>query len=43
MNARPNIGLVRGAWAEGACWSGVVERLPAGGYHVTAPQSPLTA
>ena len=43
MNARPNIVLIHGAWAEGSCWSGVVERLQAGGYHVTAPQFPLTA
>jgi Predicted hydrolases or acyltransferases (alpha/beta hydrolase superfamily) len=27
----------------GSCWSGVVERLQADGYHVTAPQFPLTA
>ena len=43
MNARPNIILIHGAWAEGSCWSGVIERLQAGGYHVTAPQFPLTA
>jgi len=43
MNARPNIVLVHGAWAEGSCWSGVIERLQADGYHVTAPQFPLTA
>ena len=43
MNARPNIVLVQGAWAEGSCWSGVVERLQAGGYHVAAPRFPLTA
>jgi pimeloyl-ACP methyl ester carboxylesterase len=43
MNARPNIVLIHGAWAEGSCWSGVIERLQAGGYHVTAPQFPLTA
>jgi pimeloyl-ACP methyl ester carboxylesterase len=43
MNARPNIVLVHGAWADGSSWSGVVERLQAGGYHVTAPQFPLTA
>jgi pimeloyl-ACP methyl ester carboxylesterase len=42
MNARPNIVLVHGAWAEGSCWSGVIERLQADGYHVTAPQFPLT-
>src|ERR1700737_2623834 len=43
MNARPNIVLIHGAWADGSCWSGVIERLQAGGYHVTAPQFPLTA
>src|ERR1700736_913176 len=43
MNARPNIVLIHGAWAEGSCWSGVIERLQAGGYHVTAPQFPLAA
>src|SRR6266852_3195958 len=43
MNARPNIVLIHGAWAEGSCWSGVIERLQAGGYHVTAPQFPLPA
>jgi pimeloyl-ACP methyl ester carboxylesterase len=43
MNTRPNIVLVHGAWADGSSWSGVVERLQADGYHVTAPQLPLTA
>src|ERR1700745_1367557 len=43
MNARPNIVLFHGAWADGSCWSGVIERLQADGYHVTAPQFPLTA
>src|SRR5277367_449370 len=43
MNTRPNIVLVHGAWAEGSCWSGVIERLQTDGYHVTAPQFPLTA
>jgi pimeloyl-ACP methyl ester carboxylesterase len=43
MTARPNIVLVHGAWADGSCWSGVIERLQADGYHVTAPQFPLTA
>ena len=42
MNTRPNIVLVHGAWAEGSCWNGVIERLQADGYHVTAPQFPLT-
>jgi pimeloyl-ACP methyl ester carboxylesterase len=27
----------------GSCWSGVIERLQADGYHVTAPQFPMTA
>jgi pimeloyl-ACP methyl ester carboxylesterase len=43
MNARPNIVLVHGDWADGSSWSGVIERLQAGGYHVTAPQFPLTS
>jgi pimeloyl-ACP methyl ester carboxylesterase len=43
MNARPNIVLIHGAWADGSAWSGVIERLQADGYHVTAPQFPLTA
>lgn len=43
MNGRPNIVLVHGAWADGSCWSGVIERLQADGYHVTAPQFPLTS
>jgi pimeloyl-ACP methyl ester carboxylesterase len=43
MDARPNIVLVHGAAADGSCWSGVIERLQADGYHVTAPQFPLTS
>jgi pimeloyl-ACP methyl ester carboxylesterase len=43
MNARPNIVLVHGAWADGSSWSGVIERLQSDGYRVTAPQFPLTA
>jgi pimeloyl-ACP methyl ester carboxylesterase len=43
MNSRPNIILVHGAWADGSCWSGVIERLQGGGYHVTAPQFPETS
>ena len=43
MDARPNIVLVHGAWADGSCWSGVIERLEANGYRVTAPQLPLTS
>ncbi len=43
MHTRPNIVLVHGAWAEGSSWSSVIERLQADGYHVTAPQFPLTS
>jgi pimeloyl-ACP methyl ester carboxylesterase len=43
MDTRPNIVLVHGAWADGSSWSGVIERLQAAGYHVTAPQFPLTS
>jgi pimeloyl-ACP methyl ester carboxylesterase len=41
MSTRPNIVLVHGAWADGSSWSGVIERLQADGYHVTAPQFPM--
>ena len=43
MSTSPNIVLVHGAWADGSCWSGVIERLQADGYNVTAPQFPETA
>jgi pimeloyl-ACP methyl ester carboxylesterase len=43
MAPRPNIVLVHGAWADGSSWSPVIERLQADGYHVTAPQFPLTS
>jgi pimeloyl-ACP methyl ester carboxylesterase len=43
LNARPNIVLVHGAWADGSSWSGVIERLQAAGYHVTAPQFPMSS
>jgi pimeloyl-ACP methyl ester carboxylesterase len=42
MTAQPNIVLVHGAWADGSSWSAVIERLQAAGYHVTAPQFPMT-
>jgi pimeloyl-ACP methyl ester carboxylesterase len=40
MTDLPHIVLVHGAWADGSCWSPVVGRLQARGYHVTAPQLP---
>jgi pimeloyl-ACP methyl ester carboxylesterase len=43
MSTSPNIVLVHGAWADGSCWSGVIERLQADGYNVIAPQFPETA
>jgi len=43
MDNRRNIVLVHGAWADGSCWSAIIERLQASGYHVIAPQFPLTS
>ena len=43
MSTTPNIVLVHGSWADGSCWSAVIERLQAHGYHVTAPQFALGA
>jgi pimeloyl-ACP methyl ester carboxylesterase len=43
MSDRPNIVLVHGAWADGCCWSGVIERLHARGFQVRAPQFPLSS
>jgi pimeloyl-ACP methyl ester carboxylesterase len=40
MTVQPNIVLVHGAWADGSCWSTVIEQLQASGYTVTAPQFP---
>jgi pimeloyl-ACP methyl ester carboxylesterase len=40
---RPNIVLIHGAWADGSCWSAVIERLQSAGFHVTAPQFPLSS
>jgi pimeloyl-ACP methyl ester carboxylesterase len=42
MSAQPNIVLVHGAWADGSSWDAVIRRLQADGYHVTAPQFPMT-
>jgi pimeloyl-ACP methyl ester carboxylesterase len=43
MTTRPNVVLVHGAWADGSSWSAVIEHLQADGYHVIAPQFPLTS
>jgi pimeloyl-ACP methyl ester carboxylesterase len=42
MSSLPNVVLVHGAWADGSSWSAVIERLQADGFHVTAPQFPMT-
>jgi pimeloyl-ACP methyl ester carboxylesterase len=42
MGPLPNVVLVHGAWADGSSWSAVIERLQADGFHVTAPQFPMT-
>ena len=43
MTDLPNIVLVHGAWADGSCWSDVIQSLQAKDYDVTAPQFPLTS
>jgi pimeloyl-ACP methyl ester carboxylesterase len=43
MSKQPNVVLVHGAWADGSCWSGVIQALQADGYTVTAPQFPETS
>jgi pimeloyl-ACP methyl ester carboxylesterase len=43
MSTRPNIVLVHGAWADGSCWSDVIELLHADAYKVTAVQIPETS
>jgi pimeloyl-ACP methyl ester carboxylesterase len=43
VTANPNIVLVHGAWADGSCWSDVIAALQADGYHVTAPQFPMSS
>jgi len=40
MTVQPKIVLVHGAWADGSCWSAVIEQLQASGFDVTAPQFP---
>jgi pimeloyl-ACP methyl ester carboxylesterase len=43
VNGRPNIVLVHGAWADGSCWSEVIESLQAAGFGVRAPQFPMSS
>src|SRR6202165_4090094 len=37
----PTVVLVHGAFADASSWTGVIERLQAGGVSVTAPAKPL--
>lgn len=37
-----NLVLVRGLFADGSCWMGVIARLQAAGLNATAVQNPLT-
>ena len=32
MSEKPNVVLVHGAWADGSCWSAVIESLQAAGF-----------
>ncbi|MDQ1535056.1 MAG: hypothetical protein QOF28_2817 [Actinomycetota bacterium] len=43
MNGRPKIVLIHGAWADGSCWSSVIELLQADGLEVRAPQFPMNS
>lgn len=43
MSDLPKVVLVHGAWADGSCWSSVIEALQAKGYDVVAPQFPETS
>jgi pimeloyl-ACP methyl ester carboxylesterase len=43
VNGRPNIVLVHGAWADGSCWSEVIELLQTAGFGVRAPQFPMSS
>jgi pimeloyl-ACP methyl ester carboxylesterase len=43
VNSRPNIVLIHGAWADGSCWSAVIERLQGESFQVRAPQFPLSS
>jgi len=43
VTERPNIVLVHGAWADGSCWTDVIRRLQTDGFHVVAPQFPMTS
>jgi pimeloyl-ACP methyl ester carboxylesterase len=43
MASVKNVVLVHGAWADGSCWSKVIQILIANGLHAVAVQNPLSA
>jgi pimeloyl-ACP methyl ester carboxylesterase len=43
MEAKKNIVLVHGAWADGSSWSKVISLLQKEGFNVAAAQLPLTS
>jgi pimeloyl-ACP methyl ester carboxylesterase len=43
VSTLPNIVLIHGAWADGSAWDAVIQRLQADGFHVTAPQLPMSS
>jgi pimeloyl-ACP methyl ester carboxylesterase len=43
VNTLPSIVLIHGAWADGSAWTAVIQRLQADGYHVSAPQLPMSS
>jgi pimeloyl-ACP methyl ester carboxylesterase len=43
VNGGPNIVLIHGAGVDGSCWTAVIERLQADGFHARAPQFPLSS
>src|SRR5262245_38608887 len=43
MNTKPTIFFVHGLWADGSCWSKVINPLVDQGYKVIAVQNPTTS
>ena len=43
MSTKPTIVLVHGLWADGSCWSKLIDPLVAQGYKVLAVQNPTTS
>jgi len=43
MNAKPTVVFVHGLWADGSCWSKVINPLVDKGYKVISVQNPTTS